>query len=50
MLLNTLKNEKFKKTQKNTLRPGFIAFFKWVLLGGFFNANPACYCPTYSLS
>ena len=37
MLLNTLKNKKFKKTQKNPLE----ARFYWFFLGGFFNANPA---------
>ena len=42
MLLNTLKNKKFKKTKKKHLKTGFIGFlgeFFWVLLGGFFNAN-----------
>ena len=32
MLLNTLKNEEFKKTQKKHLRLGFIGFF----LDGFY--------------
>ena len=36
MFLNTLKNEKFKKTRKNPLE----ARFYWVFLGRFFNANP----------
>ena len=27
MLLNTLKNKKFKKSKKKHLRPGFIEFF-----------------------
>ena len=38
MLLNTLKNKKLKKKLKKTLEARF------------FNANPACHCPTYSLS
>ena len=43
MFLNTIKNEKLKK-QKH-LRPGFIVFLRFwgVLLGGFFNANPAAF-------
>ena len=40
MLLNILKTEKLKKKH---LRLGFIVFFRWVLLGGFFNANSGRY-------
>jgi hypothetical protein len=33
--------KKTNKTQKKTLRGGFLGGFFWVLLGGFFIANPA---------
>ena len=43
MLLNTLKNKNLKPPKK-TLKAKFYFFFGWVflwiLLGGFFNANP----------
>ena len=32
MLFNAIKNEKFKKPQKNHLRPGFIVFFGQIFL------------------
>jgi hypothetical protein len=35
-----IRNKKFKKTQKNPFLVGFLGFFGWVFLGGFFNANP----------
>ena len=48
MLLNTLKNEKFKKVQKNPLEARFYCFFLG-FIGWVFNSQPCLSLPNLFL-